>query len=111
MGHFFALLDPDLDYGYGSTDLIESRSLGCTSWLPVSGAASAPEAVAAGRGGGAGWAARAVLVGYLYLGLHLCLKLWQLGGVEGLGGQLGLYRQAGDGRNHRQRVEPRRTLN
>jgi hypothetical protein len=52
----------------------------------------------------------AVLVGYLYLGLHLCLKLWQLGGVEGLGGQLGLYRQAGDGRDHRQRVEARRTL-
>ncbi len=53
------------------------------SWLPVSGAASAPEAVAAERGGGAGWTA-----GYLYLGLHLRLKLWQLGGVEGLSGQL-----------------------
>ncbi len=60
-------------------------SLSSASWLPVSGAASVPEAVAAGRGGGAGWAAGYLYLG-LHLGLHLCLKLWQLGGVEGLGG-------------------------
>ncbi len=39
-------------------------SSGCTSWLPVSGAASVPEAVAAVRGGGAGWVVRAVPPGW-----------------------------------------------